>query len=376
MGKNSISKGLDKAVTRGRIKEDDKHLILQKITTVEGFESFKECDLVIECVIENSDLKKGILEELEKIVSPETLIATNTSSLPLGWLGENLKNPERFMGLHFFSPVPMMDLVEIIKGPETKKEHLVQALKFTKDLGKTPILVRDGLGFFTTRVFTRYITEAIALLKEGYNPALIENAGRLLGFPLGPLEIADEVSLTLIQSLLEEKLKFLKTTDFDDPTERITLDLVKDFISTHERVGKKGKKGFYDYNSEKGKSLSIPTKALRDPEKDKDFEVCQERLLSIQMVEALKCYEEGIINTAHEGDVASILGWGFPFHTGGIINLCHQQGNQKLLEKLIRLQGNWGSRFSPPKILKSLINKNYDTLHEAREILAEPFLEN
>lgn len=376
MGKNQISKTLDKSIERGRMRAEQKQIILDQINTVSSFEEFKHCELVIECVFENRDIKIAVFENLEKVLPETTIIATNTSSLPLDLLGKNLKHPDRFVGLHFFSPVPRMDLVEVIKGPETKKEVLVRALKFTKELGKTPILVRDGLGFFTTRVFTRYITEAIALITEGYPPALVENAGKLLGFPVGPLEIADQVSLTLMKSLLEEKLKYLNSEDFVDQTERITLDLVTDFIENHQRTGRKDKKGFYDYDPEKGKSLSHTVKQLGDNEKNSEIDVCKDRLLYIQLIEALKCYEEGIINTAHEGDVASILGWGFPFSTGGIINLCHQQGNDNLLDKFIKLQSQWGERFTPPKILKSLINKNYETLHEARELLAEPFLEN
>lgn len=363
MGKNNISKVLDKGLSN----------IIQ---TTDNFEDFKSCDLIVECVSENSDLKKALFKEIEEHVSEETIIATNTSSLPLSMLGNDLSHPERFLGLHFFSPVPKMPLVEIIKAEKTNQTSLIRTLKFAKALKKTPILVRDGHGFFTTRVFCKYITEGVALLREGFPAPLIENAGKLLGFPLGPLEIADEVSLSLIKNLLQEKLKYLKTTEFTDPTEKVTLQTVQIFVDNNERFGKKSKKGFYDYPAEKTKSLAQKTLSYEDPEKREMLEVCKDRLFSIQLVEALKCYEEGIINTAHEGDVASIFGWGFPVSTGGIISACHHEGNDKFLEKLIKLQSQWGDRFAPPKILKTLINKNYNNLYEAREILAQPFLED
>lgn len=374
IGKNNISKSLDKLIQKGKLSKENKNSILARIETRNDISSFNDCDIVIECIYENSNNKKEILKNIEKNISEDTIIATNTSSISIDSLATDLKHKDRFLGIHFFSPVQKMNLVEIVKGKETENSSVIKALKFVKDLSKIPILVRDGQGFFTTRVFTSYIAEALNLIHEGYAPALVENASRILGFPKGPLEIADEISLPLIKSVFDEKLKFNKLSDFFNPSEKIAYDIIKDFIEVQQREGKRSHKGFYDYTKPNIKNLSSSIRSMSDPSKDDELEVCKERLMAIQQIEALKCYEEGIINTAHEGDIASILGWGFPFQTGGIINLCHQEGNQELLEKFMKLKSLWGERFSPPKILKALINKNFQTLHEAREILPGPLL--
>ncbi len=380
MGRNTISKSLDKDISRQRIEPSAKKDIIEKIKSVDKFEDFLGCDLIIEAAPENLALKKSLFKELEEVIAPDTILATNTSSLPLSITTEGMKNPERVIGLHFFSPVPRMSLVEIIKAKKTNQKTLIRSLKFIKDLGKVPIIVRDGLGFFTTRVFMKYITEAILALTEGCSPALIENAGRSLGFPMGPLEVGDEVSLNLIKNLLEEKARLEKVDAFSDLSEKKTQEVVTRFITKFERLGKKNRKGFYDYPTEGPKRISRQTYqeaevTINNPSDVGTFECLKDRLFYIQIIETMKCYEEGILNTAHEGDVASIMGWGFPSHTGGVVSACHREGNQALLDKLSTLQEKWGDRFSAPKILKTLINKNYDSLHEAREILSSPLLE-
>lgn len=380
MGINKLSKKLDKDIKRGHFSEEKKKQLLGLIHSVENYEGLSSCDLVIEAALESLTLKREIFSKLEEAVSEETILASNTSSLPIREISQGMKNPERVLGLHFFSPVPRMPLVEIIKADTTNQKSLVRALKFVKDLGKVPIIVIDGLGFFTTRVFMRYITEALLALSEGVSPAYIENAGKQLGFPLGPLEVADEVSLTLMKSLLEEKARIEKLTEFPDPSEKKTLEIVSRFISKYDRQGKRNSKGFYDHSKDNSapKRLAHQTyeeSKISPSEKQPTFQEVKDRLLYIQLIETMKCYEEGILNTAHEGDLASIFGWGFPPETGGIVKACHRDGNEELILKLTELQNNWGKRFSPPKILKTLINKSYSSLHEARDILPEALLE-
>jgi 3-hydroxyacyl-CoA dehydrogenase/enoyl-CoA hydratase/3-hydroxybutyryl-CoA epimerase len=378
MGINKVSQRVERDVTRGFLTEDKKKSVLQSIHSVESYQGLKSCDLVIEAALENLNLKKEIFSKLEAEVSPDTILASNTSSLPISEITQGMKNPERVLGLHFFSPVPRMPLVEIIKANATNQMSLIRALKFVKDLGKIPIIVRDGLGFFTTRVFMRYITEALLALSEGASPALIENAGKQLGFPLGPLEVGDEVSLSLMKSLIEEKARIEKLTELEDPSEKKTLEIVSRFLSKHERQGKKNGKGFYDHNKDGPKRIANVTydeAKLSPAEKVPTFQDLKDRLFYIQLIETMKCYEEGILNTAHEGDLASIFGWGFPMETGGIVKACHKDGNEELILKLTDLQNSWGKRFTPPKILKTLINKSYSSLHEARDILPEALLE-
>lgn len=377
---NSISQKLEKDVKRDYISLEKKQQTLKLIKSTDDYSSFSHCDLVIEAVAENLTIKREVFAKLERVCSDQAILASNTSSLPISEISKEMSSPQRVLGLHFFSPVQRMPLVEIIKADHTNQESLIRALKLVKDLGKVPIIVKDGLGFFTTRVFMRYITEAIMLLREGISPAVIENAGKQLGFPLGPLEIADEVSLPLIRNLLQEKKSLEKVKEFKDPSLSQTLSTVCELIDKHDRHGKKNRKGFYDYLQKGHKKLAHGTYELAkqvDVDNDKlpSFEQVKQRLLYIQLIEAMKCYEEGILNTAHEGDIASLFGWGFPAQTGGIVKACHQEGNEQLILKLTELQSAWGKRFSPPKILKTLINKSYSTLHEAREILPQPLLE-
>ncbi len=383
MGVNQISKKVEKEVKREHLSIEDSKLLMARIKTISEYDLLSNCDLVIEAATENLDLKRKIFKELEEHIKEECVLATNTSSLPIQQVTTGLQRPERVLGLHFFSPVPRMKLVEVIKAKATNQESLLKGLKLVHSLHKTPIIVRDGLGFFTTRVFMRYITEALKLLSEGVSPALIENAGKELGFPLGPLEIADEVSLELIKNLLEEKARLENVHTFRDPSENRTREIVTRFITKYERLGKKNRKGFYDYPQERPKKISPQTydEAKNSQHKEDSSQVglpnypaIKERLHLIQMVETLKCFEQGILNTAHEGDVASLLGWGYPAYTGGVVKECDKSGHEDLMKRLIDLQQAWGERFTPPKILKTLLNKGYSSLYEAREIFSNPLL--
>lgn len=384
MGLNQVSKKIEKEVKREHLTEEEAKTILSRIKSVTEFVELAPCEIIIEAATENLELKRKIFSSLEEQLSEDVVLATNTSSLPIHEVTKDLKQPERVLGLHFFSPVPRMALVEVIKPKLCNQPSLLKGMKLVHQLKKTPIIVRDGLGFFTTRVFMRYITEALLMLAEGVSPAIIENAGRHLGFPLGPLEIADEVSLELIRNLLEEKARLENIHTFKDESLNRSREIVTRFITKHERLGKKNKKGFYDFTPEGSKKLSSFTyneakyyedkRDITEELKIATYPEVRERLKYIQIIETLKCYEEGILNTAHEGDVASILGWGYPSHTGGIVKDCEKEGHQELMNRLMRMQKDWGERFSPPKILKTLLNRGYESFYEAREIFSNPLL--
>ncbi len=365
----TAQEGLDKSVTI-HAKE--------RIKAVATIGDVKDCHIFIEAVDELVETKKLLYQSLEECIDDEKIIISNTSSLPLELLSQGMKVPERLVGLHFFAPATTEPLVEIVKSKITSQKALISALKLANQLDKTPIVVRDSHGFFTTRVMVSYILEAILCLKEGIPAPIIENAGRMLGFPVGPLELADKTSLTMISALLKEKIKVTGKELDSESDEYTVLEVLEKIILKHKELDKKGVPSFYDYHKDK-KILSELTKSYTQrngPEKNISIEDIKKRLINIQLVETMKCYEEGVLNTAHEGDVASLLGWGFPAETGGIVSHCHQYGNEKLLEELSKMSSQWGSRFLPPKILKTLINKNYQSLHEAREILASALLED
>lgn len=378
MGRNLISKELDKLILASDLSTDGKSHTMEQIKATDDWEELSKCDIIIEAIDENVEHKREVYKKLEEVLTKDKVIITNTSSLPLEVLNKEMENPDRLVGLHFFAPVLDSPLVEIVKAKVSSQKSLVSALKLANTLQKVPIVVRDGYGFFTTRVMVCYISEAILCLNEGIPAALIENAGIALGLPIGPLALADNMSLSTIDSLLREKLKVTRRELEPGSDEHLVLGVLEKFLHRHLRLGVRSKKGFYDYEEE-GHHLSELTKSY-EKEKDRENPVSLEdiknRLMNIQLVETMKCFEEGVLNTAHEGDVASILGWGFPPETGGIVSNCHKLGNEKLLEELNKMSIRWGERFSAPKILKTLINKNFNSLHEAREILANALLED
>jgi len=365
--KNNVSQKFNKLIKRGVLTEEQKERALGLVSTTDSFEDFSTCDLIIEATYEDSELKKSIFKELAPFCREDVVVASNTSSLPIINLMSEDYKPENFLGIHFFSPVEQMPLVEVIKTSKSDRDTLFRVLKFVKDLSKVPIIVNDSFGFFTTRVFTRYIVEAVHALYQGHCATIIENAGRDLGFPLGPLEIADEVSLNLIRSILGEKAKINGVDGLTDISEKNTYIVANSLISKHSRLGKKSKKGFYDYPAKESKLLSEETKRYRNSEVQIGLEQMKERLLFIQIKEALSCLEEGILSSATEGDVASLLGWGFPPELGGVFTYCNEIGLQETLDKLLELEKDYGPRFSPPKVLKSLLNKNYEIIHDADE---------
>ncbi|MEC7278194.1 MAG: 3-hydroxyacyl-CoA dehydrogenase NAD-binding domain-containing protein [Bdellovibrionota bacterium] len=376
MGRGLIQKDLEEKLKRNDVTKFTKETILANIKTLSNISDLAQCEVIIETIDENLELKKDLYAKIEEVIPKETILITNTSSLSLQSLSENILHRDRFVGLHFFSPVKEVPLGEIVKGDKTSQNALIHALKIVHQLEKTPVVIRDGEGFFTTRIMMSYITEGLRCLIEGMSPSVIENAGLALGFPQGPLSLADHLSLPMVEGYLQSQIKASGQELIRDSIDQKILGIVSRFTQKLERLGSRSLKGFYNYSPEPELCDAIKEyEKPKDPTNPISFEDIKKRLFNIQLVETMKCFEEGVLNTAYEGDVASLLVWGFPAETGGVVSACHSMSNELFLQDLQAMALQWGERFSPPKILKTLINKNYNNLHEAREILADALLE-
>ncbi len=354
-GKSYSQKVLEKRVKRGQISEDDLISTMGLISATTKAEDLKGCDLIIEAVPENRSIKEAVIKEAESMVSPGTLIASNTSTLPISGLSEFVKDPTNFIGIHFFSPVDKMPLVEIIKGNATSDMAVAHSLDFIKDLKKTPIVVNDGRGFFTSRVFTSYINEGLACLKEGISPVLVENAGRSAGMPMGPLEVADMVSIDLIYHIVKQNEEDLNG-EFKSESGQVSRLFVEDL----KRLGQKTKMGFYDYD-ESGKKIKL-WKGLEDhfkPSSDQpSIEDVKERLMMVQAVDACRAFAEGVVTDPRSGDIGSIMGWGFPPYTGGVFSMINTLGTQRFVEICSSLSKKHGDAFQLPDSVLKMAEKN------------------
>ncbi len=349
-GKERIGVILSDAVKKGKLTEIEATAALRRVTPTASFEDLKAVELLVEAVFENRELKNEITQKAEAMIGPTAIFATNTSTLPISGLAEASRRPSQFIGLHFFSPVEKMPLVEVIRGAQTSDETLAKALDFVKAIGKTPIVVRDGRGFFTSRVFGTYLVEGIAMLADGIHPALIDNAGRLAGMPMGSLTVADMVNLDLSQ-----KIRLQTKLDLGDQYQAHPADAIIDFMVGQRRLGQKAKAGFFDYLPDGDKRLwpeltkHYPTAPIQPPLAD-----VKRRLLHIQAVETLRCIEEGVVVRPEDADVGSILGWGFcPFY-GGIASYIDSVGGERLAAECDVLADRHGERFRPPAILRNL----------------------
>lgn len=315
---------------------------LARIQPTADYQLLGDCDLVIEAVFEDRDVKAKVFAQIEKHLKPDAVLASNTSTLPIASLATTSKYPDRIIGLHFFSPVERMPLVEVIVAPQTSDKTLAQALDFVQQLRKTPIVVNDSPGFFTSRIFCSYIDEGMAMLAEGIAPALIENAAIQTSFAIGPLAVSDEVSLDLQQRVVEQSIA-------DDlPPERLRLHAqpIIRLMNEMGRLGRKSTAGFYDYPSEQPKRLSSIL-STHYPLNDSQPEIkdVADRLLYIQALESARCVEEGII-TAVDADLGATFGLGFPTWTGGPISFIDTVGITAFVERCQYLT-QYGQRFEP-----------------------------
>ena len=349
-GKSRSRSILQRLVNKGRLANDEAEAIIGRIQATTEYQDLDGCELIVEAVYEDVSTKADVTRRAERIVSEATVFATNTSALPITHLADASERPENFIGLHFFSPVEKMPLVEVICGEKTSAETLAKSLDYIQQIRKTPIVVMDGPGFFTSRVIGTYIDEGMALLKDGVKPALIENAARQVGMPVGPLGIHDEVAIDL-------SVKIHRQTEALNPdiTGPESAFEVAEKLVELGRLGRKSKAGFYDYPDNHPKHLWSGLNELW-PAKGHQPSVAevQKRLLFRQALDAARCYESQIIRDPESGDIGAILGIGFPAYTGGPLSYIDTMGVAEFVNECDRLAASYGARFEPTDTLRAM----------------------
>jgi 3-hydroxyacyl-CoA dehydrogenase/enoyl-CoA hydratase/3-hydroxybutyryl-CoA epimerase len=355
-GKAHSHKLMSDQVNKGRARAADREALLARITPVADYGALASCDLVIEAVFEDRKVKAEAMAKAQAAIGDNIVFASNTSTLPITSLAGELKDPARFIGIHFFSPVERMLLVEIILGKNTGDTALATALDYVRAIRKTPIVVNDTRGFYANRCVMNYLREGHLMLTEGVPAAMVENVARMAGMPVGPLALNDEVALDL-------GWKILKATEADlgagavDPKQKA---LLAELVEKQGRYGRKNGKGFYDYPQSGPKRLWPGLAELQATKLDADTIDIQElkhRFLVIQALEAARCVEEKVITDVREADVGSILGWGFAPFTGGTLSWIDMLGTKHFVELCQSLEKNCGPRFAPPKLLIDMAGK-------------------
>ena len=348
-GKTYSAKLLEKRVAKSQLSQDGAAAVLARIKPTADYRDLAGCELVVEAVFEDRALKADVTKKTEAVIGKDALFASNTSTLPITGLAEASARPANFIGLHFFSPADKMPLVEIIMGKQTSQQTLARSMDFVRAIGKTPIVVNDARGFYTSRVFGTYLSEGMALLQEGVAPALIDNAGRLAGMPVGPLALADEVSIELVHKIARQT----KADLGDKYVPRAADQVAALMVEKLNRLGKKSGHGFYEYPADAKKHL-WPGLAEHFPVKAEQpsLEQVVERLMLIQSLETVRCLEEGVLTSPQDADVGAILGWGYPPFRGGPIGQIHTMGVANFVAACDRLAEQCGERFRPTEGLR------------------------
>ncbi len=348
----SYSEGiLDKGISRKKVTEDKKAEVLARITATTDLKALKGCDLIVEAVFEDVDVKADMTKAVEAVVGKDCIFATNTSTLPITELAKASARPDQFIGIHFFSPVDKMLLVEIIKGKQTGDIAVAKALDFVRQIRKTPIVVNDARFFYANRCIIPYINEGIRMVAEGVSPSLIENAAKMLGFPLGPLQLVDETSIDL-----GVKIAVATRAAMGDAYPDGAVDEVLFAFKDAGRLGKKSNAGFYDYD-DKGKRQGLWQElGTRYPEagEQPDLHEVQNRLMFAQVLEAVRALEEGVLEDIREGDVGAILGWGFAPWSGGPFSWLDIVGSAWAADTCDALTAKYGDRFKTPSMLRRM----------------------
>ena len=363
-GKTYSENLLDKAIAKGRSNDSKKQSLLDKIQTTTDYADLADCDLVIEAVFEDRDIKAKCTQQTEAVTASDAIFASNTSTLPITGLAKASGRPKQFIGLHFFSPVDKMPLVEIIMGEQTDETTLAKAFDYVLQIGKTPIVVNDSRGFYTSRVFATYITEGSAMLSEGVHPRLIEVAGIKSGMPVGPLALQDEVSLGLMLHINEQTKKDLQKEGKEMPHH--PADSVVELMGkTHGRLGKKVGKGFYDY-PEGGEKQLWPGLSNLFPVADTQptQQELIDRFMFIQANETARCYEENVINSIADANIGSIFGWGFAPHHGGTLQFINAYGVDNFVARSQQLAERYGERFTPAQVLVAMAKAHKEFVNE------------
>jgi 3-hydroxyacyl-CoA dehydrogenase/enoyl-CoA hydratase/3-hydroxybutyryl-CoA epimerase len=355
-GKAYSQKLMTDQVNKGRATAADRDALLAHITATPDYAALKGCDLIIEAVFEDRKIKEEVIAKAQAAIGSDTIFGSNTSTLPITSLATTFKDTKRFIGIHFFSPVDRMMLVEVIMGKKTGDAALAVALDYVRAIRKTPIVVNDSRGFYTSRVVGTYIREGHLLLTEGVPPALIENVARMAGMPVGPLSLNDEVAVDLAW-------KILQATEADLGPQMIDVRqkaLLQEMVEKRGRFGRKNGKGFYDYPQNGPKRLWPGLADLQETKLDPDtIDVTElkQRLLAIQALESARCIEEGVVTDVREADVGSILGFGFAPFTGGTISYIDGMGAKAFVDLCSRLAKRYGDRFKPCKLLLNMAKK-------------------
>jgi len=348
-GKEAAQKRLARLVEKGRMEAGKAQALLARIRTTADYVDLAASDVVIEAVFENRAIKADILRQLDAVLPAHCLVASNTSSLPITLLAQAGVHPERFIGMHFFSPAERMPLVEVIRGRDTSDQSLAHALDLVAQLRKTPIVVNDHRGFFTSRFIGAFVDDGIAMLAEGVAPALIENCARQAGMPLGPLAITDEMSIELSKQAGDAQAR-----EFPDSYHPGRSVPIIEKLFALGRMGRKNGKGFYDYH-DKGKSLwpgladHYPLRAEQPQPQD-----LRQRVLYVQAIEAARAMEDGVLLSPADGDLGAILGVGFPAYTGGPFSLMDGIGIAEFVQEAGRLAALFGPHLQPPALLKRM----------------------
>lgn len=352
-GKAHSADLLDKGIQRRKVTVEKKAEVLGRITATTDYAALAGCDLVVEAVFEDPKVKAEVTAKVEAAVGAECIFASNTSTLPISMLAKASARPDQFIGIHFFSPVDKMNLVEIIRGKQTGDRAVAKALDFVRAIRKTPIVVNDARFFYANRCIIPYINEGIRMVAEGVEPALIENAAKLVGMPLGPLQLVDETSIDL-------GVKIAKATRaaMGDAYPDGAVDAVLFWMADQGRIGKKANAGFYAYDAAGKREGLWDGLATQYPHKaDPDLATVQHRLLMAQVLEAVRALQDGVLTDIREGDVGAILGWGFAPWSGGPFSWLDIIGAARAVEICEKLVAEFGPRFASPALLREMAAK-------------------
>ncbi|MBB3982738.1 3-hydroxyacyl-CoA dehydrogenase/enoyl-CoA hydratase/3-hydroxybutyryl-CoA epimerase [Sphingobium fontiphilum] len=355
-GKAYTAKVQGKLIEKGKLSQDKADAVLARITPTDDYALLEGCDMIVEAVFEDMGIKAETTRKAEAVIPASAVYASNTSSLPISELAKASQRPDQFIGIHFFSPVDRMGLVEVIVGKQTSKETLARALDFIAQLRKTPIVVNDSRGFYTSRVFRMFIFEGVAMLEDGVEPARIENAAKAAGFPIGPLALLDEVTMELPVKIIDEAARDAAMT-----VNKYTIERGMPVLQRMIALGRGSRKaggGFYEYPATGGKRL-WPGLAQEFPPaaEQPDLEELKKRFLYSQANETAQTLEEGVLETPEDADLGAIYGWGFPAWTGGTLSYIDTVGIATFVAEADRLAKLYGSRFAPSAWLRAKAEK-------------------
>jgi 3-hydroxyacyl-CoA dehydrogenase/enoyl-CoA hydratase/3-hydroxybutyryl-CoA epimerase len=350
-GKARSAKLLDSAVAKGRMEAAKRDAVLARILPASDYAALAECDLIIEAVFEDPTIKADVTRRAEAIIPDTAIVASNTSTLPIAGLAQASARPGQFIGIHFFSPVDRMALVEIIRGPETEDRAVAKALDFARQIRKTPIVVNDARYFYANRCIVPYLNECLRMVGEGVTPALVEDACRRLGMPVGGLQLIDETSIDLGVAVARQNKAALGDAYPHDAADAVLMRLLAE-----GRLGRKNSMGFYDYG-EGGRRLGLwdgfaAIWPPQDPQPDSD--TVQLRLVLVQVLEAVRALQEGVLEDVREGDVAAVLGWGFAPWSGGPFGWVDATGAAAVVALCDDLAAHHGPRFAAPTLLRAM----------------------